>query len=78
MIMMAGGRFLGDRFVNLVENRLQTSGIMISAGLASQYSSPVCHSLQPSHLLLVWEFPTIVPKTVCSVAENPKCIARLL
>jgi hypothetical protein len=78
MIMMAGGRFLGDGLIGKFGRKpsLQTSGIMISAGLLQPYSSPVCHSR--NHRIYCWfgsfHHSSCIQFTVWP--ENPKCIAQ--
>jgi hypothetical protein len=76
--MMAGGRFLGDGLIGKFGRKpsLQTSGIMISAGLLQPYSSPVCHSR--NHRIYCWfgsfHHSSCIQFTVWP--ENPKCIAQ--
>jgi MFS family permease len=73
MIMMAGGRFLGDGLINKFgrERVLQISGIMISTGLFTAVFLPYIIPCTLAFMLVGLGVSTIVPTVYSLAGKNP-------
>ena len=73
MIMMAGGRFLGDGLINKFgrERVMQISGVMISAGLFTAVFLPYLIPCTIAFMLVGLGVATIVPTVYSMAGKNP-------
>ena len=73
MIMMAGGRFLGDGLINKFgrERVMQISGVMISAGLFTALFLPDLIPCTIAFMLVGLGVATIVPTVYSMAGKNP-------
>ncbi|WP_264535816.1 MFS transporter [Flavobacterium sp. N1736] len=73
MIMMAGGRFLGDGLINKFgrECVMQISGVMISAGLFTAVFLPYIIPCTLAFMLVGLGVATIVPTVYSMAGKNP-------
>ncbi|RUT70752.1 MFS transporter [Flavobacterium cupreum] len=73
MIMMAGGRFLGDRMINKFgrERVMQISGVMISAGLFTAVFLPYLIPCTIAFMFVGLGVATIVPTVYSMAGKNP-------
>jgi MFS family permease len=73
MIMMAGGRFLGDGMINKFgrERVMQISGVMISAGLFTAVFITYIITCKNSFIAVCLGVATIVPTVYSMAGKNP-------
>lgn len=73
MIMMAGGRFLGDGMINKFgrERVMQISGVMISAGLFTAVFLPYIIPCTIAFMMVGLGVATIVPTVYSMAGKNP-------